>query len=211
MTDQALKTWKKIAIRAFFGGIGFVVGGAVIIGAFVWYSNRPSPPPSWNSKALKANFDAIEATGASSSSPNTYIVAFEYNVRNTTKTTYEVNPSALMPMALLAECKALSNSFGEYQSGEAIIEAPQIIPPGATGRMTVRVSYFYPQNFTTAEKKDLGKWSRSLDEQLKDLAGIVLFDRVNHYQIDLPSGWANLPGVKQGTKPNIDESRKNNG
>jgi hypothetical protein len=38
------------------------------------------------------------------------------------------------------------------------------------------------------------------------VGSIVLFNGLNHYQIDLPSGWADTPGVKEGTKPNIDPS-----
>jgi hypothetical protein len=51
-----MKTWKKIAVRAVFGRIGFAVGAAAIVGAAIWYSGRSTPPPSWNATALKANF-----------------------------------------------------------------------------------------------------------------------------------------------------------
>jgi hypothetical protein len=201
-----MTTWKILAIRALFGGIGLAIGAAAIIGAVIWYSDRPNPPPSWNSTALKAKFNTMEFTGASSSSPNAYTVAFEYNVQNTTKATYEVNTSALTPMAILTEGKALSRTFSEYQSGDVVIDSPQFIPPGATGRMTVRVSYFYPQGFTTADKDNFEKSVGPLDQRLKELGSIVLFDGLNHYQIDLPSGWADSPGVKDGTKPDLDPS-----
>ena len=203
MTDEPVKTWKNIAIRSLFGGVGFAMGAAAVVGVVVWYSDRPTPTPPWDTKSLKATFETMEYIGPSK---DTYTLAFKYNVQNTTNKTYEVNTAALTPMAVLIEGKALSKTFSDDQSGNVTIDAPEFIPPASAGRMTVRVSYSFPQEFSDADKNDFEKVVAPLDKRLKELDSIVLFDGLNHYQIDLPSGWAILPGVKEGTKPEIDPS-----
>lgn len=204
MTDPpSIVDWKKLAVRAFFGGVGFAIALAIIAGAALWYHNRPERPKPWNSAALKATFDTIEITTAGPSSKDSYIVNFCYHVQNNTDRNYQINASALTLMAVLTDGSALSKQFGTYQSGDAIVDGPAFIPPGGTARMGVRVSYLYPDEFTDADKQEAKKIVPNLNRRLRELSGFVVFDEENHYRIDLPEGWKQMPGVKadSGTAP----------
>jgi hypothetical protein len=210
MTDQPMSTWKRIAIRAVFGGIGLVIGAAAIIGALIWYSNRPKPTPSWNETALTATFDQLEYTGIALEHQSAYSLAFSYNVKNNTKGTYNLNKTEWQPLAVLTDNKTLSNTFGDEQAGDMRITAPNFIPADGIGRLTVHIDYYFPPDFPAKDRDDFEKVLTPLNAQLKQMEGIALFDDENHYRIDLPSGWAKVPAVNEGTKPIIDPSLKIN-
>lgn len=184
-----MTTWKKIAIRAFFGGIGLAIGAATIVGAVLWYSNQPKPTPPWDSKALTAKFDTMEFTVGASNETTSYPVEFYYNVQNNTNRTYQIAPADLTPLAVLTEGNALSKDFGHYQSGAATVDGPPFIPPGGTARVDIKVSYLFPDEFTDADKKNGKKIGGNLNVRTDELNGFVIFDEQNHYRIDLPRGW----------------------
>ena len=98
---SSLSVGKRIAIRAFFGGIGLAIGAAAVIGSIVWYSNRPKPAPPWNSSALTASFAEMSFTTESTKTPYSFTVHFSYNVKNNTSGNYSFVTSELTPMALL--------------------------------------------------------------------------------------------------------------
>lgn len=199
--------WKKLAIRAFFGGLGFAIGLAVLAGAVLWYLDRPERPKPWNTTALKATYDTLEVTYGGTKDAGSYSTDFYYELKNNTDTNYPINGPTLTPMAVLTDGNALSKEFGHYQSGDAAVNGPAFIPPGGTARIDVRVSYFYPTDFTQADKNNAGKISSSLDHRLKELSGFVIFDEQNHYRIDLPEGWKQWNGVKADTPAAPNEKR----
>jgi hypothetical protein len=191
--------WKRIAIRGFFGGVGIAVALAIILGVFIWYHNLPERPKPWNTRALKAQWDTMEYRVGATRDVQGYPVDFYYNLRNETDKNYPFSGQALTVMAVLTDGNALSKEFGHYQIGEATVDGPAFIPPSGTARIAVHVSYLYPDEFTDADKKDAKKLSEHLNYRLKELNGFVVFDEQNHYRIDLPEGWKNYPGVKEGT------------
>jgi hypothetical protein len=201
MTESAPTTaWKKLAIRSFFGGVGIAVAIAIIFGAFKWYENRPERTKPWNADALKAQWDTMEFRTGASRDVEGYPVKFYYNLRNNTDKNYAFTGPTLTVMAVLTDGNALSKEFGHYQFGEATVDGPAFIPPNGTARIVVQVSYRYPDEFTQADKGNADKIIASLDHRLRELSGFVVFDEQNHYRIDLPEGWKNDPGVKEGTK-----------
>jgi hypothetical protein len=196
----AMSGWKKLAIRSFFGGIGVALALSIIFGSLIWYRNRPERPKPWDTGALKAQWDTMEFTTGASKDVDGYPVVFYYNVRNNTDKNYQFSGASLTVMAVLTDGNALSKEFGHYQFGDATVDGPAFIPPNGTARIGVHVSYLYPDEFTKADKKEADKIIASLSNRLKELSGFVVFDEQNHYRIDLPEGWKNNPGVKEGTK-----------
>ena len=184
-----MSTWKRIAIRSMFGGFVFAVTLAIIGGVAIWYSQRQGPQQPWNTTALKATYDTMEFTVGSSKDPDSYPVFFYYNVQNNTDKNYDFNPAMLTLMAVLTDGNALSKDFGHYQSGTAVLDGPAFIPSGGTARIDLKVSYFYPDDFTQADKSDAKKIIPHLARRVKELNGFVVFDNQNHYRIDLSRGW----------------------
>jgi hypothetical protein len=200
MTDSpSISGWKKLAIRAFFGGVGFAFALAIIAGAAVWYHNRPESPKPWNTTALKAKFDTMGIWTGHQTDDYSYPVAFYYNVQNNTDRNFKIDNSTLTKMAVLPNGNVLSKEFGNYQDGDVTVEGPPFIPAGGTARIVLRVSYYYPDDFTKADQADVKKVIATFNHRLTELNGFVLFDEVDHYRIDLPEGWKQMPGVKADT------------
>jgi hypothetical protein len=102
-------------------------------------------------------------------------------------------------MAVLTDGNVLSKEFGHYQASDATVDGPAFIPPGGTARITLRISYRYPDEFTEADKNNAKKTITSMNYRLKELNGFVIFDEQNHYRVDLPEGWKTWDGVKPDT------------
>lgn len=194
--------WKRVALRSFFGGIGFAITLSVIAGGGIWYESRPKPIAPWNSRALNAKFDTMEFSIGGADETTSYPVDFYYNVRNNTDQTYQFVPADLMPMAVLTDGNALSKDFGHYQSGAASVDGPPFIPPGGTARIAIKVSYLYPYEFTDSDKKNEKKIIESLGHRTDELNGFVIFDEQNHYRIDLPRGWQDTKSKMESESAN---------
>lgn len=199
---RPIASWKKFAIRAFFGGVGFAFALAVLAGAALWYHNRPERPKPWNNTALKATFDTMEIWAGHWKDTLSYSVGFYYNVHNNTDRNFEVSNSALTKMAVLSDGNVLSKEFGNYEDGDVIVEGPAFIPPGGTARIALYVGYYYPSDFTKADQADREKLIATFNNRLKELNGFVLFDEQNHYRVDLPEGWKDMEGVKPDASAN---------
>ena len=98
-------------------------------------------------------------------------------------------PAGLTPLAILTDGKALSKDFGHYQAEPATVDGPPFIPPGGTARISVKVRYFFPTEFSSADKQNASKVNESLGHRTDELNGFVIFDEQSHYRIDLPRGW----------------------
>ena len=182
-------TWKRLAIISLFFGAGLALMAGLIVGGIVLYSSRPTPPRQWDSKALTAKYDTIEFTIGASNETSSYPVDFYYNIQNNSNTTYQLDPATLTPLAVLRDGNAMSKDFGHYQSGSATVDGPPFIPPGGTARIDIKVSYSFPDEFTSADRKNGNKIIESLGHRTNELNGFVIFDGQNHYRIDLPRGW----------------------
>jgi hypothetical protein len=58
---------------------------------------------------------------------------------------------------------------------------------------------FSPDEFTQADKDEIKKIIGNFNHRLQELSGFVIFDEQNHYRVDLPEGWKQMPGVKADT------------
>lgn len=184
---SVLGTWKSIApISASFGA-GFAFLLAVIIGVVFWHNSRPR---AWKKDAIKAHFASIGLTSGLDHLP----MVFEYDLENKTDGNYRIGDgSGLTVMATLAQSNAFSEDFGQSQPSNATVSGPSFIPPHAVGRIRVRVVYDYPSDFTKNDRSNMDKVAKFVGGELKGISGFVLFDTTNHFRIDLPSGWQDIP------------------
>lgn len=98
-------------------GFLFAITCTIIFGAVAWYLSRPKP---WNASAITATYRTLEI----SMPADVFVVEF----RTTQTATSIVHSADIVPMAKLSDGGALSKDFGDYQNGDATIEAPSVIP-----------------------------------------------------------------------------------
>jgi hypothetical protein len=180
-------SWKRLIVVSASFGAGFAIFISAIVGGVFWYQSRPRP---WNSNALKASFETVELTTQPGKS--SYIMEFVYNVENKTNHNYDFNPADLTVMANLTEGHALSKEFGHHQTSDPAISGPPFIPAQGRARISIKVSYRYPSEFTEKDKEDIAKIAKAVDLRLKELNGLTIFDKTNYYRVDLPEGWQKL-------------------
>ncbi|HYN14366.1 MAG TPA: hypothetical protein VES66_01080 [Terriglobales bacterium] len=124
-----------------------------------------------------------------------YEAEFLYVLENNTSSNYTLRPSDLVVMGKQPG-DVLSKEFGHYQASDVSITGPSFIPSRGKAKITVRVSYQYPDDFTTTDKASGEKLTQTFNRRLKEINGLVIFDEAKHYRIDLPEGWSNSPAVK---------------
>ncbi len=189
--NETSSFWEGIALRFASFGAGFAVMFCLIAGFAWWYQSRPR---AWNQRALTANFGSLELT-TNPNGPN-YEADFIYVLENNTGSNYVFKPFNLVVMAKQTG-DVLSKEFGHDQASDVSITGATFIPPRGKGKITIRVPYQYPADFTTADKANIEKVAETLNRRLKEMSGLVIFDRANHYRVDLPEGWSNFsPSTK---------------
>ena len=174
--------WKRTILWGITFGISFAIACAIIIGAVNWYKSRPKP---WNTSAITASYETLEF----SLPDEGFIIEFQYDLQNNTNRNYDLQPANYVLMAKLNQGGVLSKDFGHYQKGEASIDGPSFLPPKSKTRVTIKVQYYYPSDFTAADRQDAKKVLPSVRRRVSELDGFVAFDNTNNFQIVMPKGW----------------------
>ena len=181
-----MKTWKAIAIRSLFFGIGFAVTIALLGGAVFWYLKQPKP---WNTSAITAQYDEIGTEGEE----NTFV--FYYTLQNNTKKDYSISKYSEIPIFVrLADEERLG---GSPSSKWLTYDKPVFIPAGYKILFAVHLKYPYPKSpkksATREEKKEFRKKAEQyVSQKFRNLDGFVLFDKALHYEIQLKRGWPTM-------------------
>jgi hypothetical protein len=154
--NHGVKKWLSVGAGL---GAGAVLMLGLIIGCIIWYSSRPKP---WDQKSLKANSEVLWSFTEDSNSPRGKFenVSFLYVVQNTTNR--DITVSSPVTIMLNPE----SGDLTELPANLYHVQFPNFIPAGRS----VQIELDAPVWWYTAGR---GK-------------GFILYDHVNHYQINLP-------------------------
>ncbi len=79
--------WKRSLLVGVAWGVGTAMGLAMLVGGYIWYSSRPSPPvppKPWNSSAIRAEYDTAYTEGDENN------VVIYYTLENTTDFDYRI-------------------------------------------------------------------------------------------------------------------------
>jgi hypothetical protein len=188
--------WKKLFLRSAGIGGGFAVALALIVGAVVWYEDRQVKPKRWNPKAIVATFDHPETEFSEPQNQSGYkpeTIVLYYTLENTTDIDYHVPPQEQLVIDLwLKREKSLmgSGDLVRLDHDTAFVPAKQ--------RAQLCVHLRYPMTATLGPNpKTLeefqARWrllSAYMQKGFYDVEGLVLFDDVKRYEINLPSGWS---------------------
>jgi hypothetical protein len=175
---------KSIFLKAAGFGAGFAICFVVLACAVYWYMHRQRP---WNANALKGTFAGLSIQTQPQN--RDYKLDLQFDIENATNRDYDFNPYNLTLMCVTPSGNSLSKEVGNYESGEASLDGPSFIPAHGKGRITIHLAYFYPNEFTPQDKGDAAKVGSSVGRRLKEINGLVLFDKSLSYRIELPSGW----------------------
>jgi hypothetical protein len=172
---------KSSLIFGCLGVAGFLLLAFLFLGEFS-LKNAPARP------AEPENGDAITAAYAGTRLKQIdkahATLSFAYDLANNTATDYRLADSPdILVMARLKADGALSQT-------EALnLSYPVVVPAKQTVRVEIQEQYTFawPPAFDPGLDDKLKNFVR---ERLQNIAGFVLFDEIDHWQVELPSGWA---------------------
>jgi hypothetical protein len=167
--------WKKWFIRSAGFGAGAVLTVAVLIGVFVWWSNRPKPPKAWNTKAITASYDEFTTwnTDKGIQAEFVYVLEnksdFDYKMPDTVKIMSRSTTGAL-------------DDVGQWVRFDNFIPARQ----KAKFSFTTQVGDIFD---STKARNDNNELVHTVGAWVSKINGFVIFDGDNRYEIELPAGW----------------------
>lgn len=173
----------RVFLRASGFGAGVVIAAGVIVGAWLYVASLPQKPRPWNRDAIKATFAGVYVrTG------ERIVTTFRYRVANKTKNDYYFPHDKGSAFIILPEGKGLS------QEQEIVWGQGTYVPAGQKILTSFQLTYDYNDSYPQKERDDLNKLNKFMHRHLKEVAGFVIFAKMNHYETVFPGGWKD--GVK---------------
>ncbi len=139
-----------------------------------------APEGVWNADAISGSFAGIRVQQSDSGNAN---IAFLYDLENKSGADYLLTTdSKLIVMGRLKSTGSLS-AEDQYHLASAVF-----LPAGNRTRVMLetRKSFRWPGQMDGAAE---AQFRNMVNHSIADLGGFVLFDPVNHYQIELPGAW----------------------
>jgi hypothetical protein len=181
-------TWKRLAVISLFGGAGFAVAVAGIVGAIAWYNSRPKQPRAWNTSAIVADGPPTFSAGDDGKK-----IEFVYSLQNKSVTDYQIDSASSIKLLV----KTKDGTFSPPLSSEDV-HLPIFVP--AKQRAALLVSVPLPDFPEKGRFEFDGEYHERLRAYLNDresnIDGFALFDDLNRYQIMLPRWVVEPPNKK---------------
>ena len=176
---------RRLLYRSAAFGAAFAATLCLIVGGFVWYSDRPQPPRPWSTTALVAT-----KPPGFSVSEDAKRIEFKYSVENTTDTDYNADSDQRIKITLKLKNGALLPPFS---SESKLLLFPIFIPAKQKALVIIRLpASDIPQKPPSDSDAQYHERIRAYcEEHFKNLEEIVLFDDQNRYQVTLPR-WRNV-------------------
>ncbi len=172
---------KTSLILSFLGIAGIVVLAFLFLGDLSFRTPQAKPVEPKNGGAITATY---VGTRLKQIDKNHATLSFAYDLENNTVTDYRLADSPdILVMARLNVDRSLSQT-------EALnLSYPVVVPAKQTVRVEVQEQYTFawPSAFDPGLDDKLKNLVR---ERLQNIAGFVLFDEMDHWQVELPGGWA---------------------
>jgi hypothetical protein len=149
----------------------------------VSHKSPVEPAGSWNQNAIRATYVAGQLRQIDKSLAALFL---SYDLQNNTDHDYRLADAAnIVIMSRLQSGHSLS------QEEPIRLSYPAFLPANQRVRIAIEISY--PLVWPAPEDRALeNKLKDFVKQRLAKVEGFVLFDEVNHYQVELPSAWQEL-------------------
>jgi hypothetical protein len=171
---------KNSLILGCLGIAGILLPAFLFLGALSFKAPQAKPDEAENRGAITA---AYAGTRLKQIDKSHATLLFAYDLENNTVTDYHLadSPDILVMARLKAD--------GTLSQTEALnLSYPVVVPAKQTVRVELQEQYTFawPPAFDPGLDDKLKDFVR---ERLQNIAGFVLFDEMDHWQVELPSGW----------------------
>lgn len=176
---RKLPGWKRLFIKAAGFGTGF--GLLVVFGMVgLWYEDtHPQPPKAWDKTSIQATLWNVSVEDDNE-------IAVRFDIRNTTKSDYKLEPGRATISAEVNDSNTLA-PVGKFLASqqEAFIPAGR----GTVVSLNTEVRYKGPEISSLPHEEKERKILDYLAKQYPELKGFVIFDNINRYEIDCATDW----------------------
>jgi hypothetical protein len=179
-------TLLKIAAAA----AGIVLALCIVAGSVLRYMSRPKPAKTWNETAIVAD----NAPEFDSSGENAPAISLYYEVVNATDSDYSIETTQQVKILAVLGDGSLAGPIAD----KAVVRTPVFLPAHRLGNIQLDLKTFHPPERSQSESGEAyrERLRQSMNEQMGNVYGFVVFDDVNHYQINLKR-WATTKPQKR--------------
>jgi len=166
--------------------VGLGLALCIVVGALLWFVPRPMTTKVWNEKALLVH-DAPAI--AFSEEPAT--ISLVYHIENATDLDYSIETAQHLKILAVLGDGSLAGPIPD----KAILRTPIFLPAHRLGTIVLDLIAFRPPKQNQGESAEVyrERLRQSMNEQLSNIHGFVVFDDSSHYQVNLGKWETNGP------------------
>jgi hypothetical protein len=174
------KSW---LILGGLGFAGFLLLALLLLSGLPFKNTPAKSAQSENSDAITATYVATRLQQIDKAHATLF---FSYDLENNTDTDYRLADGPdIFIMARLKMDGSLS------QEEDVRLTYPVVVP--ARQRVRITIAEEYPFTWPPAMDSSLDdRLKNFVKHRLENIAGFVLFDEIDHFQVELPNGWATV-------------------
>ncbi len=180
---------KRKMLIAGSAGAGAILMAALVLGVVLWRRSTPKPPPPrpWNTTSLIAQEPPGFGLVAMREKK---LISFSFMVENTKSDDYEFRPLGVKLMVKYKD----SSLRGPISPPSGTPWHSAFIPAKQRGHIAILLSTREaPLKSARESEQEYHERLRGyLQEHFKNVNGFVLYDEINHYQLNLPR-WRSEP------------------
>lgn len=184
MVDSPSMTpsWKKIAVTG-LATCAFLLLLTLVVARYARHATPAKQTPPWNSHAIEGTPAGIRVQEID---PTHAAVIFLYDLDNETDTDYHLarGPNIVVMSRL--------KPGGTLSADEPVtLDSAAFVPARNRTRIALKVSHLFNwpgQSGAYAERQ----FNQLVTGDVNGVAGFVLFDQANRYEIDFPAAWPQI-------------------
>jgi hypothetical protein len=174
---------KSTLILGGLGVVAFLLLAFLLVGGFSLKDAPPKPVETQTSATITATYVSAQLKQVDKSHA---MLLFSYDLENNTATDYHL---ADVPDNFVMARLRADGSLSQQQ--DLRLSYPVQVPSKQRVRIGIEQSYAF--NWPSSGDPGINDKLRNfVRQQLQNISGFVLFDGTDHWQAELPGGWATL-------------------
>ena len=158
--------------------VGLGLALCIVVGALLWVVPRPKSTKIWNEKAL-----LVHDAPAIDFSEETATISLFYHIENTTDSDYSIETTQHVKILAVLGDGSLAGPIAD----KAILRTPIFLPAHHLGTIELHLIAFRSPEHNQGEsaKAYRKRLRQSMNGQMGNIHGFIIFDDLNHYQVNL--------------------------
>jgi hypothetical protein len=177
------------------GAVGLGLALCIVVGALLWFVSMPKSTKAWNEKAL-----LVHDAPATDFSEETATISLVYHIENASDSDYSIETTQHVKILAVLGDGSLAGPIAD----KALLGTPIFLPAHHLGIALHLIAFRPPkQNKGESAEAYRERLRQSMNEQMGNIHGFIVFDDLNRYQLSLGK-WETTSAEKR-RKSNSDQ------